>query len=77
MFNFRKEENMEKIKIDSEFIKLDSFLKWSGITTMGSEGKILISNGQIYVNGDIELRRGRKLIKGDVVTYDNHVYEIV
>lgn len=68
---------MDKIEISSEFIKLDSFLKWSGITTTGSEGKFLINNGEISVNGDIELKRGRKLFKGDVVTYSNQEYKVV
>ena len=47
----------------TEFIKLDSFLKFTGAATLGSEAKFYIQNGDIKVNGEVEIRRGRKLIK--------------
>lgn len=52
---------IEKLKITTEFIKLDQFLKWSGICDMGSDAKNLIADGKVKVNGEIELRRGKKL----------------
>ena len=55
------------VKIDTEFIKLDSFLKAVDAVCSGGEAKILISEGLVQVNGEIELRRGRKLRPGDRV----------
>jgi ribosome-associated protein len=48
-------------------IKLDQFLKWSGVVQTGGEAKLLIQSGEVQVNGAIETRRGRKLVKGDRV----------
>lgn len=67
---------MERIKIDTDFIKLDSFLKWAAIANMGSEAKFLIKEGMIKVNSKIETKRGRKLYKGDRVEFENEIYII-
>ena len=50
-------------------MKLDQFLKWNNITASGGEAKTLIQNGHVKVNGEIEKRRGRKLVKGDKVMF--------
>jgi ribosome-associated protein len=55
------------MKIDTEFIKLDSFLKAVDAVCSGGEAKIIISEGMVQVNGEVELRRGRKLRPGDLV----------
>ncbi len=55
------------MKIDTDHIKLDSFLKAVGAVMSGGEAKMLIANGMVRVNGEIELRRGRKLRSGDRV----------
>ena len=49
-------------------IKLDQFLKWQGIAQTGGEAKIIIKQGMVEVNGQEEIRRGRKLVTGDRVT---------
>lgn len=58
---------MEKIKISTEYIKLDQFLKWSGIADSGVMGKEMVLDGIVKVNGEVELRRGKKLYSGDIV----------
>jgi ribosome-associated protein len=58
------------------YIKLDQFLKWQQIAQSGGEAKMLIHNGYVEVNGEMELRRGRKLFPGDVVTIDDLSYEV-
>lgn len=68
---------MKKISINTEIIKLDSFLKWCGAVSTGAEAKIYIKNGEVKVNGEIEKRRGKKLKKGDVVEFKNEVYVIM
>ena len=50
-------------------MKLDQFLKWKKLVNSGGEAKILIKTGSVKVNGEIELRRGRKLSKGDKVMF--------
>lgn len=62
-----KEEKMKVIKIESEYIKLDSLIKYIGIVGSGSDAKILILQQKVTVNGQIEIRRGRKIRPGDVV----------
>jgi ribosome-associated protein len=67
---------LEKVKIDTDFIKLDSLLKWVGIANMGSEAKFLIKEGLVKVNSEVEMRRGKKLYKGDKVEFDDKIYII-
>ena len=50
-------------------MKLDQFLKWHNCASSGGEAKIFIKSGQVKVNGQIELKRGRKLVKGDKVMF--------
>lgn len=54
----------------TEFIKLDQFLKVTDVAQSGGEAKLLIRSGEVSVNGEMELRRGRKLYDQDVVTID-------
>jgi ribosome-associated protein len=51
-----------------DIIKLDQFLKFQGLVQTGGEAKMLIQAGEVKVNGTVETRRGRKLVKGDRVT---------
>jgi ribosome-associated protein len=53
---------------DSEFIKLDQFLKLVGVVQTGGQAKLLIQAGEVTVNGAVETRRGRKLVEGDRVS---------
>jgi len=55
------------MKIDTSYIKLDSFLKAVDAASSGGEAKFLITGGKVFVNGETELRRGRKLYPGDLV----------
>ena len=50
-------------------MKLDQFLKWHNLVSSGGEAKILIKAGQVKVNGELEKRRGRKLVRGDKVMF--------
>lgn len=68
---------MTEIKIETDIIKLDSFLKWAGIAVLGSEAKFYIQNEDIKVNGKVETQRGKKLTKGDIIEFNNEVYKII
>lgn len=61
---------MEKIKIDGEFIKLDSLLKFTGLVETGGHAKIEILGGSVLVNNEICLQRGRKIKSGDKVCFN-------
>jgi len=65
---------MVEIKIETEFIKLDSFLKFTGATTLGSESKFYIQNGDVKVNDEVEVRRGKKLYPGDKIEFQEEMY---
>lgn len=54
----------------TEVIKLDQFLKLAQVVETGGQAKYLIQSGLVTVNGAIEVRRGRKLVPGDVVNCD-------
>ncbi len=57
-------------------IKLDQFVKLTGIVGTGGQAKALIQGGQIQVNGEVEIRRGRKLKAGDVVEFEGESFEV-
>lgn len=65
---------LEKVKITSEYIKLDQFLKWTGIADTGVDAKDMIWDGMVQVNGEKEERRGKKLYPGDKVTVGKITY---
>ena len=62
--------------IVTQFIKLDSFLKGVNAVGSGGEAKLIISEGRVSVNGEEELRRGRKLYPGDRVSLAGHVFVV-
>lgn len=52
-----------------DFIRLDQLLKLSGLAQTGGHAKVVIQNGEVFVNGEVETRRRRKLYPGDRVDY--------
>ena len=68
---------MNKIKINTEIIKLDAFLKWAVIVSSGSEAKFYIQDGLVKVNNEICIQRGKKLKVGDIVSFEDSDFEIV
>ncbi|MEJ8751907.1 S4 domain-containing protein YaaA [Lagierella sp. ICN-221743] len=67
---------MEEVKIETEFIKLEQLLKYVNIASSGGIAKEIIQNGEVYVNDEVETRRGKKLRQGDKVQYEQYVYVI-
>lgn len=60
---------MEAIQIGDEYIKLGQALKLAGLVSSGVEAKIVIQQGDVTVNGEVDTRRGRKLYPQDVFSY--------
>lgn len=65
------------ITIQKEPIRLSQFLKLADVVQDGLEAKIRIIEGEISVNGEIELRRGRKLYSGDTVEVEGQLFEVI
>ncbi|WP_414552160.1 RNA-binding S4 domain-containing protein [Anabaena sp. CCY 0017] len=57
-------------------IKLDQFLKFMGLASTGGQAKLIIIDGGVKVNGEVETRRGRKLVLGDKVTVEGKTFEV-
>ena len=68
---------MEKVEINTEYIKLDQFLKWAGACENGAMAKGFIIDSFVSVNGNIETQRGKKLRNGDIVEFENKKYEVI
>lgn len=68
---------MNKVRINTEFIKLDAFLKWAAIVSSGSEAKVYIQDGLVKVNNEICIHRGKKLKIGDIVNFEGLDFEII
>ena len=66
-----------EIKLREEFIKLGQAIKAAGLVEDGVEAKYVIQEGLVKVNQEVETRRGRKLVEGDVVSFDDNEIRIV
>ena len=67
---------MYTVAIRDEFITLGQAMKLAGAAETGADAKDDIARGLVLVNGTVEYRRGRKLVPGDVFTYDGKEYRI-
>lgn len=61
---------MTEITITTEFIKLQDILKLANLVGTGGEAKIVIQEGEVFVNGEVCTMRGKKIRPGDTVVYD-------
>ena len=68
---------MVEVKINTEFIKLDSFLKYCGAASLGSEAKMYVLDEQVSVNGEICTQRGKKLYSGDIIEFNGEEYKVI
>ncbi len=67
---------METVKIHTEYIKLGQAMKLAGLVGAGTDAKYVIQEGLVEVNGEVDLRRGRKLVPGDVVSFQGESFQI-
>lgn len=66
-----------EVAIVTPRITVGEFLKWAGVVPTGGRAKFLTRHGEVFVNGSIERRRGRRLIPGDRVAVGGREYRIV
>ncbi|MDE7327753.1 MAG: RNA-binding S4 domain-containing protein [Lachnospiraceae bacterium] len=67
---------MDSIQIRDDFIKLGQALKLAGLVDSGVEAKEAITSGKVKLNGTTELKRGKKIVDGDVVEYKNNKFSV-
>ena len=65
-----------KIQIDTEYIKLDSLLKFTGVCATGGEAKLLVQGGEVFLNGERCTQRGKKIRPGDTVSCRGKTVEV-
>jgi ribosome-associated protein len=68
---------MKNIEIYAEPIALYQLLKFEALVSSGGEAKVAIDNGRVLVNGDLETRRRKKIIAGDIIEFEKQQFNIV
>ena len=67
---------MKTVRIKDEFIKLGQLLKLAGLVESGVDAKFVIQDGLVKVNGEVDARRGRKIVSGDIVEYQGEKIQV-
>lgn len=67
---------MPTIELRVQPVDLYKLLKFEGLAASGGEAKALIADGQVKLNGDIETRKRKKIVAGDVVEFDGETYTV-
>ncbi|WP_417446584.1 RNA-binding S4 domain-containing protein [Kangiella sp.] len=68
---------MKIVEITKEPVELYKILKFEGIVSSGGEAKAVIDDGQVFVNGEIEKRKRKKIMSGDVIRYGNDEIKVL
>ncbi len=68
---------MTDIKINTPYIELDALLKFSGYCSTGGEAKMLVQQGNVYVNDIVCTKRGKKIYPQDLVRVDDVTFKII
>ena len=73
----KRKVNIQDVPITTEFIKLQDAMKLANLVESGGEAKLLIQEGQVFLNGEVCTQRGRKLRPGDSFTFEGITCRIV
>ena len=65
-----------RFKLQEDFIPLNKLLKATGLCSTGGMAKLVIDDGRVTVDNQTELRKGRKIRKGQVVAFDGSTIEV-
>ena len=68
---------MKIVEITKEPVELYKILKFEGIVSSGGEAKAVIDDGQVLVNGEIEKRKRKKIMSGDVIEFMSNEYKVL
>ena len=66
-----------EIRETDEFIKLGQALKKANLVSSGVEAKMVIQDGLVTLNGEVEVQRGKKIYNGDIVTFNGESFQVV
>jgi len=67
---------VKTIEINKEPVELYKILKFEGLASSGAEAKAVIGQGQVLVNGKVELRKGNKIVSGDVIEFEGETFTV-
>ena len=70
-------KKLEQIRLTSDFIELGQFLKYVDLIQTGGEAKAYLKNEEVFINGELDQRRGRKLRVNDVIVTSDRMFQIV
>ncbi|NOX27220.1 MAG: RNA-binding S4 domain-containing protein [Gammaproteobacteria bacterium] len=65
-----------EVEITKEPVELYKILKFEGMASSGAEAKLVIANGLVLVNGEIETRKRKKIVSGDIIEFSNELIKI-
>ena len=68
---------METFELSGDYIKLGQLLKASGLAGSGVDAKFFIQNGDVSLNGEICTMRGKKIVRGDVISFNNESVKVI
>ncbi len=68
---------IERVAINTPFIRLDAFLKFAGLVGTGGQAKIVITEGMVKVNGEVCTARGKKLFGGERIDFEGQSVTVV
>lgn len=68
---------MQTIKLREDYIKLGQALKAANLVESGVMAKMVIQDGMVTVNGKTEIQRGKKLVNGDIVSFEGETIKII
>jgi ribosome-associated protein len=67
---------MREVKITREPVELYKILKFEGMVSSGGEAKSVIAGGMVLVNGEVETRKRKKIVNGDIIEFNSEVIQI-
>jgi ribosome-associated protein len=67
---------MRTVAINRQPVELFKILKFEGLVATGGEAKLVIAAGQVSVNGEVETRKRRKIVDGDIVVFADETLQI-
>jgi len=67
---------MTKVELTTEPVELYKILKFEGLASSGAEAKMLIEQGLVKVNGQVETRKRKKIVSGDTIEFESDVLSI-
>lgn len=71
-----RKDGPKEVAIQTEFIRLEAFLKLADAVSSGGDAKLLIQEGEAMVNGETCTMRGKKLRPGDTVSFRGKTYQV-